>query len=248
MPGQVKKSLPSLTVADAAAWQQWLSKQAAESAGVWLTLAKKGTTIPTSLSLDQALEEALCYGWINGQGFSIDEATYTGRFTPRTSTSIWSKRNVGIVERLESEGRMTEAGCAAIDAAKADGRWEKAYAGPATAEAPADLLAAVEAEPRAQKTWDGVSKQSRWMMYFQLNNLRTSAGREKRIQNYVDMMAKGELPHPQASSATRPKVVKEKTAKVYRKVPNKKQNSASTGASHAVTRTKSGRHIRPPLP
>src|SRR4051812_12639974 len=119
--------LPVLIVADSSAWGQWLKKQATTSTGVWLTLAKKGVTTPTSLTYAQALDEALCHGWIDGQARSIDDKTYSHRFQPRATKSIWSERNVGIVARLEQEGRMFPAGVAAVAAAKADGRWEKAY-------------------------------------------------------------------------------------------------------------------------
>ena len=233
MPG---KTLLSLTVSDAAAWREWLSKESARSPGVWLTLAKKGTIRPTSLSLTQALEEALCYGWINGQGLPGDNSTYSGRFTPRAVNSIWAKRNVDIVERLEREGRMEAAGRAAVEAAKANGRWEKAYAGPATAETPEDLLAAIKAEPAALRTWDGIDKPTRWMMYFQLNNLRTAIGREKKIRTYVDLLARGEMP-AKAQGPKRP-----------RKNQAKAPISSPASASVPLTATRSGRVSRPPKP
>ena len=100
------KILPTLTLPNATSWSTWLSTHSTTSPGVTLTLAKKGTTHPTTLSLDEAVEEALCHGWINGQSQKIDEKTFSQRFTPRASKSIWSKRNVGFVERLEREGWM----------------------------------------------------------------------------------------------------------------------------------------------
>src|SRR5256885_7625352 len=114
-----------------------------------LVLAKKGTTSPTSLTYDQALEEAICFGWIDGQVRRRDERTYLQRFTPRRSRSRWSKRNTTLAERLISEGRMRASGVAEVERAKADGRWEAAYAGPATARVPDDLAAALAAEPKA---------------------------------------------------------------------------------------------------
>src|SRR5438128_2478622 len=113
--------LPILTVSDAAAWANWLVRSAATSKGVWLTLSKKGNTVPTSLTYAQALDEALCYGWIDGQARGGDERTYAQRFTPRTTKSLWSRRNVDHITRLEKEGRVTALGRASIDAAKADG-------------------------------------------------------------------------------------------------------------------------------
>src|SRR4029077_19261921 len=116
--------IEELLVLDAAAWGVWLAAQHAQAGAVWLVLAKKGTVQPTSLTYDQALEEALCHGWIDGQVRRRDEITYRQRFTRRRARSAWSKRNVGIVERLLAEGRVQPAGLAAVAQAKADGRWQ----------------------------------------------------------------------------------------------------------------------------
>src|ERR1700757_2997227 len=115
-----------------------------------LVLAKKGTTSPTTLSYDQALEEAICFGWIDGQVRRRDERTYLQRFTPRRARSRWSKRNKTLAERLIGEGGMQASGLAEVERAKADGRWEAAYAGPATATVPEDLAAALAVEPEAE--------------------------------------------------------------------------------------------------
>lgn len=111
--------LPILLLPTAAAWSAWLTKSASSSPGIWLTLAKKGITEPTSLTYAAALDEALCHGWIDGQAKSCDERTYYHRFTPRTKTSVWSRRNVGFIERLEGEGRMRERGREEVERAKA---------------------------------------------------------------------------------------------------------------------------------
>jgi uncharacterized protein YdeI (YjbR/CyaY-like superfamily) len=118
----VPDELPELIVPDAAAWRAWLEAHH-EARGVWLVLAKKGTITPTSLSFDQALEEALCYGWIDGQNRGRDETTYWQRLTPRRPRSSWSSRNVALAEGLVAEGRMRPPGEAEIARAKADGRW-----------------------------------------------------------------------------------------------------------------------------
>src|SRR6266567_8205570 len=117
----------------------------ANPTGVWLVLAKKGTEKPTSLTYDQALEEALCHGWIDGQAGRRDDATYKQRFTPRRRRSAWSKRNTDKAERLLAEGRMHPAGIAEMERAKADGRWEAAYGGSAQIEVPRELVAALAA-------------------------------------------------------------------------------------------------------
>ena len=117
------QELSDLVVADVDAWLTWLDQHHADSPGVWLRLAKKGTVTPTSLTYDQALDEALCVGWIDGQLRRADATTFAQRFTPRRPRSIWSQRNTGIVERLVAEGRMREDGLLQVDRAKADGRW-----------------------------------------------------------------------------------------------------------------------------
>jgi uncharacterized protein YdeI (YjbR/CyaY-like superfamily) len=119
----VTEELPELVVDDAAGWRLWLGEHHGDEAGVWLVLAKKGTTRPTSLSYDAALEEALAHGWIDGRVRRRDEATYRQRFTPRRRRSSWSRRNVALAERLDAEGRMHPAGADEVARAKEDGRW-----------------------------------------------------------------------------------------------------------------------------
>jgi uncharacterized protein YdeI (YjbR/CyaY-like superfamily) len=189
--------LAELTVSDAAAWRQWLAENHEQPTGVWLVLAKKGTTEPTSLSYDEALDEALCHGWIDGQVQRHDERTYKQRFTPRRARSRWSKRNVGIVGRLLSDGRMHPAGLAAVDEAKADGRWEIAYSGQATIEVPDDLTAALDADPRARAMFEILTSQNRYAILYRIDAAERPATRARRIVQYVEMLARGETPHPQ---------------------------------------------------
>jgi len=189
--------LTELTVSDAAAWRQWLAENHEQTTGVWLVLAKKGTTEPTSLSYDEALDEALCHGWIDGQLKRRDERTYKQRFTPRRTRSKWSKRNVGIVTRLLSDGRMHPAGLAAVDEAKADGRWETAYSGQASIEVPDDLTAALDADPRARAMFEILTSQNRYALLYRIDAAKRPATRARRIAQYVEMLARGETPHPQ---------------------------------------------------
>jgi uncharacterized protein YdeI (YjbR/CyaY-like superfamily) len=156
----VAVELPELMVEDAGAWRSWLGRHHVDSAGVWLVLAKKGTTEPTRLSYDQALEEALCHGWIDGQLGRRDQVTYRQRFTPRGARSRWSKRNVAIVERLTVEGRMHPAGLAAAEQARGDGRWEAAYAGSREITVPDDLAIALRANQAAQVKFDRLSSRN----------------------------------------------------------------------------------------
>ncbi|WP_017933304.1 YdeI/OmpD-associated family protein [Nocardioides sp. Iso805N] len=188
--------LPELLLPDAAAWRTWLVEHHATSPGVWLVLTKKGGTI-TSLTYDQALDEALCFGWIDGQVRRRDDQTTFQRTTPRGPRSRWSLRNVGHVERLGEEGRMTPAGQAAVEAARADGRWDAAYEGPATAETPADLAAAIAAVPAARAMFDVLTSQNRYALYHRLTAIKGEEARARRIDSFVAMLARGETPHPQ---------------------------------------------------
>jgi uncharacterized protein YdeI (YjbR/CyaY-like superfamily) len=164
---------------------------------VWLVLAKKGTTEPTSLSYEQALDEALCHGWIDGQIRRRDEATFRQRFTPRRARSSWSKRNVGHIERLQREGRMHAAGAAEVERAKADGRWEVAYAGQASIEVPDDLASALAAEPRARAMFEILTSQNRYAVLYRIDAAKRPATRARRIEQYVAMLSRGETLHPQ---------------------------------------------------
>ncbi len=188
---------PTITLVDVAAWRRWLGEHHEEPDGLWLRLAKKGTIAPTSLTYDEALDEALCHGWIDGQVRRLDEPTYRQRFSPRRARSPWSKRNVGIAERLTSEGRMTPAGLAAVEQAKADGRWEAAYSGQATIEVPADLTVALNAEPAARAMFDILTSQNRYAVLLRIHNAKRPDTRARRIEQFVAMLARGETPHPQ---------------------------------------------------
>jgi uncharacterized protein YdeI (YjbR/CyaY-like superfamily) len=193
----VAVELPELIVRDAAAWRAWLAKHHADPAGVWLVLAKKGTEKPTSLTHDQALEEALCHGWIDGQAGRRDDATYRQRFTPRRRRSAWSKRNTRIAERLLAEERMHPAGHAEVERAKADGRWEAAYAGPASMEVPADLAEALAAEPKAQAMFEALNSQNRYAILYRIATAKRAETRARRIEQFVTMLARGKTVYPQ---------------------------------------------------
>lgn len=191
------QELPPLLVLDAGAWRAWLAEHHAQSVGVWLILAKKGIVEPTSLTYDQALEEALSHGWIDGQVRRLDERTYRQRFTPRRARSSWSERNVSIVERLTGEGRMHPAGTAAVESAKEDGRWEAAYAGQASIELPDDLAAALRAAPAAQAMFEILTSQNRYAVLLRVTQAKRADTRTRRIERFVSMLARGETPHPQ---------------------------------------------------
>jgi uncharacterized protein YdeI (YjbR/CyaY-like superfamily) len=186
-----------LTVADHAAWRAWLVEHHNSPAGVWLSLAKKGTTEPTSLRYNDALEEALCFGWIDGVIQRVDASTYRQRFTPRRARSKWSQRNVGKVERLTAEGRMHPSGIAEVERAKGDGRWQAAYAGQANLEVPDDLAAALAAEPRARGMFDILTRQNRYAVLYRIADAKRAETRARRIKQFVAMLARGETVYPQ---------------------------------------------------
>jgi len=189
--------LPELTVADQAAWRRWLGKHHADDDGVWLTLAKQGTTEPTRLTYPQALEEALCHGWIDGQKGRRDESTFRQLFSPRRSRSRWSKRNVDSVGRLIEQGRMHPVGMAEVERAKADGRWEVAYEGQSSIEVPADLATALAGQPRAQAMFEILTSQNRFAILFRIHGAKRSDTRARRVAQFVGMLARGETIHPQ---------------------------------------------------
>ena len=162
-----------------------------------LVLAKKGVTDPTSLTYDQALEEALSFGWIDGQVRRRDETTYLQRFTRRRPRSSWSKRNVGIVDRLLAQGRMRPSGVSEVERAKADRRWGAAYDGPASIEVPPDLSAALAAEPKARAMFEILSSQNRYAVLYRIDAAKRPETRIRRIEQFVAMLARGETVHPQ---------------------------------------------------
>ncbi|RMI12558.1 YdeI/OmpD-associated family protein [Cellulomonas triticagri] len=176
---------PLLTVPDVAAWRTWLDAHEDDPDGVWLVLAKKGTVDPTSLTYAQALDEALCSGWIDGQKRSHDAATFLQKFTPRRARSLWSVRNVEHVARLTEAGRLRPRGVAEIERAQGDGRWDRAYAGSATAVVPDDLLAALDAAPGARERFTALNAQARYSVLHPVMTAATPETRARRIARAV---------------------------------------------------------------
>ncbi len=199
----VSAELPELILADADAWRQWLGTDHETSPGVWLVLAKKGTTDPTSLTYDAALDEALCQGWIDGQVGRRDESTYRQRFTPRRARSQWSARNVGIVSRLVDQGRMQPAGLDQVQRAKADGRWDSAYAGPAGIQVPADLDAALSAAPGARAMFEILTSQNRFAVIYRIDGAKRPETRARLIGQFIAMLERGETVYPQKRTLDR---------------------------------------------
>lgn len=183
------------TFSDIRGFHDWLSENHASETEVWIQLHKKGSGL-SSITAKEAIDVALCWGWIDAIRKGLDQASFLQRYTRRGAKSVWSQINIDNVGRLIAEGRMTEHGLKHVEAAKADGRWDKAYR-IRGAEIPADLLAAIEADPTAKATLDGLSAQNRFALIFRLNNLKTEAGRQKRIVAFVEMLKRGETLYPQ---------------------------------------------------
>jgi uncharacterized protein YdeI (YjbR/CyaY-like superfamily) len=198
-----KAELAELIVADAEALRAWLLENHTTSPGVWLALTRKGGTI-TTLTWQQAVDEALCVGWIDGQARKRDEETSLIRFTPRAPRSSWSQRNVGNVARLEMEGRMLPAGRAAVEAARADGRWQAAYAAQTEAEVPAALAAAIAGNTAAQAMFDVLTKANRFALIYRLGSVKRPETRERKIGEFVAMLARHETIYPQKARPVDP--------------------------------------------
>ena len=178
----------------ARAFEAWLKKHHASSDGLWLKIAKKGAQAP-SVTYPEAVDIALCWGWIDGQKKGLDDQHFLQRFTPRRARSIWSKINCDKVAKLVEAGRMQPAGHAQVDAAKADGRWAQAYDGAKTATMPDDLQAALDASPEAKAFFATINASNRYAVLWRVQTAVKPETRAKRIAQLVDMLARGEVIH-----------------------------------------------------
>jgi uncharacterized protein YdeI (YjbR/CyaY-like superfamily) len=181
---------------DADAFHRWLGENHDGADEVWIRIYKVASGTP-SITPKEAIDVVLCWGWIDGIRKGLDERSFLQRYTPRGRKSIWSQINVDNVARLIEEGRMTAHGLREVDAAKADGRWQRAYAGGKDMKIPDDLMAAIEAEPEAKAMLDKLSAQNRFALAFRVHNMKTEAGRRKKIESFVAMLKRGETIHPQ---------------------------------------------------
>ncbi|UAL10475.1 YdeI/OmpD-associated family protein [Caulobacter segnis] len=181
---------------DAEAFHAWLSRNHDKVPEAWIKIHKLGSGLP-SINAKQAIDVVLCWGWIDGVKKSFDEKSFLQRYTPRGKKSIWSQINVDNVARLIDEGRMTQHGLREVEAAKADGRWDRAYASGKDMKIEGDLLAAIEASPKAKEMIATLSAQNRFALAFRVHNMKTEAGRKKKIADLVAMLDRGETPYPQ---------------------------------------------------
>ena len=180
---------------DLKALEKWYARNHAKATEFWIKLHKKGSGLPSVTNVE-ALDAALCWGWIDGIRKSFDDRSFLQRYTPRTKNSIWSQVNIAHIERLRKAGRMQPAGEAQVELAKADGRWAKAYGGFSGEQFPADLLAAIEAEPKALELFQSLTAQNRYSLGFRTHQMKTAAGREKKIAGFVEMLKRGETIYP----------------------------------------------------
>ena len=189
-----KNELPVISFEKAEDWRNWLEENHDHEKGIWLRIYKKGTGYP-SVNHGAALDEALCYGWIDGQSKSYDNESYLQKFTPRRSRSIWSKINIEHIERLEKEGKMRPAGRKAVEAAQADGRWEKAYDSPKNMVVPEDFIAELSKDEKALAFFGTLNKTNRYAIAWRLQTAKKPETRERRKQVMLEMMARGEKFH-----------------------------------------------------
>ena len=186
--------LPTLPFASKKKWTEWLVKQHDKSGGVWLKIAKKDSGI-ASVSYDEALESALCYGWIDGQKKGFDDKYWLQKFTPRGPKSIWSKINTEKVERLIEGGEMMPSGLKAIEAAKKDGRWDAAYASQKNISIPEDFQSALDKSKKAKAFFETLKSAERYSFLFRIQTAKKAETRAKRIQQFIEMLEKNEKFH-----------------------------------------------------
>jgi len=186
---------PRLTFASQEEWEIWLERNGSSSSGAWVRLAKKSADQPT-VSYAQALESALCYGWIDGQKQADNEHYWLQRFTPRTAKSIWSKINKEKAEALVASGRIRPAGMREINRAKQDGRWDAAYASASNATVPDDLQRALDANPTANTFFATLNSKNRYAILFRIQNAKKPETRARKIAQFIEMLSKGETLYP----------------------------------------------------
>jgi uncharacterized protein YdeI (YjbR/CyaY-like superfamily) len=187
--------LETRAFASAEEWEAWLRDHHDTVPGVWIRFAKKGSGVPTVTYLE-ALHAALCFGWIDGQARSLDDAAYVQRFTPRRARSIWSKRNRDFATALIEAGRMQPAGLREVERAKADGRWDAAYDAPSTATVPEDLQRALDASPAAAEFFATLNSQNRYAILHRVQTAKRPETRARRIEKFVAMLEAGETLYP----------------------------------------------------
>jgi uncharacterized protein YdeI (YjbR/CyaY-like superfamily) len=188
------KGLKLVTLKTAGDWAGWLDKNQEKSQGIWLRFFKKGSGL-ASLNYAEALDEALCYGWIDGQSKSYDEKSWIQKFTPRRPKSVWSKRNTEHIARLIDAGRMKPAGLKQVEAAKADGRWQKAYDSPKNMEAPEDFLRELAKNKKAWAFYQSLNRANTYAIAYRLQTAKKPETRDKRMKEILTLLKNGKKLH-----------------------------------------------------
>lgn len=186
-----KDGRPIIAFASQEEWEAWLEAEHGASGGIWIKLAKKGSGVP-SIAFAEALESALCYGWIDSQAASLDDRFYLQRFTPRRARSKWSKINRDKIAELTRQGRMKSAGLEQVELAKADGRWDAAYSSPANMEIPVDLQEALERNANAAEFFATLNRSNRYAIIYQLEDAKKPETRVRRLEKFMGMLERGE--------------------------------------------------------
>jgi uncharacterized protein YdeI (YjbR/CyaY-like superfamily) len=192
---ETKQGLPILPFASQQKWEEWLHEHHGTSKGLWLKIAKKGTEVAT-VNYAEALDVALAFGWIDGQKGALDEAFWLQKFTPRTPRSKWSKVNRDKAEALIAAGRMRPAGLAAVEQARADGRWEAAYDSQSKATVPEDLQRELDANPEAAAFFATLNSVNRYAILYRIHEAKKPETRARRIEKFIGMLNRREMIHP----------------------------------------------------
>lgn len=188
------KDLPTVTFANRTEWEAWLAANHASSSGIWLKFAKKGSSARTITRTD-ALEVALCWGWIDSQAASLDDDFWLQRFTPRAKRSKWSRINRKAAEALIQAGMMQPSGLAEVERAREDGRWERAYASPKTSTVPADFQALLDANPTARDFFETLNARNRYAILYRIEDAKRPETRARRIESFIALLAEGRTIH-----------------------------------------------------
>jgi uncharacterized protein YdeI (YjbR/CyaY-like superfamily) len=240
---------------DAAELERWLAAQHGSASELWLKIFKRSAGEP-SVTYREAVEVALCWGWIDGLKKALDARSFLQRFTPRRPRSIWSQINRELVAQLTAAGRMMAPGLAQVQAAQADGRWAAAYASPRSSSVPPELLAAIEANPRALATYRTLDRKNTYALGFRLMHLKTPAARERKIGEFVALLARGETLYPLSPvrsstiaepAASAPEPRKKKTA-TARQPAGKKKARARAAPKRSSARTSPARSSKKRAP
>lgn len=239
------------TFKDLVAWRNWLLEfgTATTVTEAWITTVKEGVSGPTELTYADARDEALCHGWIDSRGKKVADGVHEYRFSPRKPFGYWSKCNVKHVERLEAAGRIFPTGRALIDAAKADGRWDAAYAGSPTLDLDPEMVSAIESVPEARATWDVLTRINKFIIAGRYNNLETANARDARLKLDIAMLSEGKTPVPQkqkqgSAAKTATKSSASDSKMVETKHVASAQSVGSTAKSTILNKTRSGRVTR----